>query len=95
MGSVGALNSVNTITAAVLGHFWLGEDFSRWHLLALLLAMCGAVLIWDPETISTSDPRVLGNTLALLAGISSGCMTITSRKAGKASSLMLGSVYHS
>ena len=95
MGSVGALTSVNTITAAVLGHFLLGEAFSRWHLLALLLAVGGAVLIWDPETISASDPRVLGNTLALLAGISSGCMTITSRKAGKASSLMLGSVYHS
>ena len=54
-----------TITAALLGHFLLGEAFGRLHLLALLLAVGGAVLIWDPETISTSDPRVSGNALAL------------------------------
>lgn len=83
--------SVNTITAALLGHFLLGEAFGGLHLLALLLAIGGAVLIWDPHTIGTSDPKVLGNALALLAGVSSGCMTICSRKAGKASSLMLGS----
>ena len=91
MGSVGALSSVNTIVAALLGHFALGEDFSRLHLVALLLAMGGAVLIWDPDTMGTSDPKVLGNALALLGGCCAGCMTIASRKAGKASSLMLGS----
>ena len=90
MGSVGALSSVNTIVAALLGHFVLGEDFSRLHLLALLLAMGGVVLIWDPDTMGTSDPKVLGNALALLGGFSSGCTTIVTRKAGKASSLMLG-----
>ena len=90
MGAAGALSSVNTIVAALLGHFVLGEDFSRLHLLALLLAMGGAILIWDPESIGTSDPKVLGNTLALLGGFSSGCATIVTRKAGKASSLMLG-----
>ena len=89
VGSVGALTSVNTITAALLGYFLLGEAFGRWHLLALLLAVGGVVLIWDPKHIGTSDPRFLGNALALLAGISSGFMTITSRKAREASSLML------
>ena len=91
MGSVGALSSVNTIVAALLGHFLLGEALSRLHLLALLLAMGGALLLWDPESMGTSHPKVLGNSLALLGGCFSGCMTITSRRAGKASSLTLGS----
>ena len=91
MGSVGALSSVNTIVAALLGHFVLGEGFSRLHLVALLLALGGAVLIWDPDTMGTSDPKVLGNALALLSGCCAGCVVIASRKAGKASSLMLGS----
>ena len=89
VGSVGALTSVNTMTAALLGYFLLDEAFGRWHLLALLLAVGGAVLIWDPQHIGTSDPRFLGNALALVAGISSGFMTITTRKAREASSLML------
>ena len=91
MGAAGALSSVNTVVAALLGHFVLGEDFSRLHLLALLLAVGGAVLIWDPDTMGTSDPKVLGNALALLSGCCAGCVAIASRKAGKASSLMLGS----
>ena len=91
MGSVGALSSVNTVVAALLGHLVLGEAFSRVHVLAMLLAMGGAVLIWDPESMGTSHPKVLGNALALLGGCLSGCMTIASRKGGKASSLMLGS----
>ena len=92
MGSVGALGSVKVITAALLGHFLLGEALGWLHMLALLLAVGGAVLIWDPETINTSDPTVLGNTLALLGGISGACGTICARKAGKVSSLMLGSL---
>ena len=91
MGSVGALSSVNTVVAALLGHFLLGEAFSRLHFLSLLLAVGGALLIWDPESMGTSHPKVLGNALALLGGCFSGFMTVTSRKAGKASSLMLGS----
>ena len=95
MGSVGALTSVNTIVAALLGHFLLGEALSRLHLLALLLAVGGAVIIWGAEAIrSTSDPEVLGSALALLAGCCSGCATIASRKVGKASSLMLGSGFN-
>ena len=90
MGSVGALSSVKITTAALLGHFLLGEALGRLHMLALLLAVGGAVLIWDPETIRASDPRVLGNTLALLSGISAACGTVCARKAGKVSSLMLG-----
>ena len=75
MGSVAALSSVKITTAALLGHFLLGEALGRLHMLALLLVVGGAVLIWDPETISASDPRVLGNTLALGgSGISSGCV---------------------
>ena len=90
MGSVAALSSVSTITAALLGHFLLGEALGRLHMLALLLVVGGAVQIWDSETIGTSDPRVLGNTLALLAGISAACGTVCARKSGKVSSLMLG-----
>ena len=86
MGSVGALSSVNTIVAALLGHFVLGEALSRLHLLALLLAIGGGVLTWS----GASDPEVVGNTLAVLAGVSSGLSTICARKAGKASSLILG-----
>ena len=92
MGSVAALSSVSTITAALLGHVLLGEALGWFLILALLLGVGGAVLTWDPETISASDTRVLGNILALLAGISSACGTVCARKAGKVSSLMLGSL---
>ena len=86
VGSIGALCSVNTITAALVGHFMLGEAFGRLNLLALLLAIGGAVLIWD----GTPDSTVVGNALALVAGVCSGCSIICARKAGKASSLILG-----
>ena len=104
MGSVGALGSVNTVVAALLGHFMLGEALRKLHVLAMFLAVGGAAMIWDPENIGTADSKLLGNALALLSGILSGCMYVFSRsssenlrsdwltsqgKCGNASSLML------
>lgn len=79
MGSVGALGSVNTVVAALLGHFMLGEALGKLHMLAMFLAVGGAVLIWDPESVGTADSKLLGNALALLSGILSGCMYVFSR----------------
>ena len=89
VGSVGALSSVNTVVAALLGRLVLGEALGKLHLLAMLLAVAGAVLISDPETMGTANSSLLGNALALLGGICLGCMFISSRKSGKASSQML------
>ena len=89
VGSVGALSSVNTVVAALLGRLVLGEALGKLHVLAILLAVAGAVLISDPETMGTADSKILGNALALLAGICLGCMFISSRKSGKASAQIL------
>ena len=79
VGSVGALSSVNTVVAALLGRLVLGEALGKLHVLAMFLAVGGAVLIWDPESVGTADSKLLGNALALLSGILSGCMYVFSR----------------
>ena len=91
VGSVGALSSVNTVVAALLGRLVLGEALGKLHVLAILLAVAGAVLISDPETMGGAESKILGNALALLAGICLGCMFISSRKSGKASAQILTS----
>ena len=92
VGSVGALASVNTVVAALLGRVVLGEALGKLHVLAMVFSIIGAVLISDPEkAMATMGSSVFGNFLALLAGISLGCMFISSRKSGGASSMMLTS----
>lgn len=90
VGSVGALGCVNTVVAALLGRLVLGEALGKLHILAVLFSLTGAVLISDPaQAISSMGSSLLGNFLALLGGVSLGCMFISSRKSGSASSMML------
>lgn len=90
VGSVGALGCVNTVVAALLGRLVLGEALGKLHILAVVFSLTGAVLISDPaQAISSMGSSLLGNLLALLGGISLGCMFISSRKSGSASSMML------
>lgn len=90
VGSVGALGCVNTVVAALLGRLVLGEALGKLHILAVVFSLTGAVLISDPaHAISSMGSSLLGNLLALLAGVSLGCMFISSRKSGSASSMML------
>lgn len=90
VGSVGALGCVNTVVAALLGRLVLGEALGKLHILAVLFSLTGAVLICDPaQAISSMGSSLLGNFLALLGGVSLGCMFISSRKSGSASSMML------
>lgn len=90
VGSVGALGSVNTVVAALLGRVVLGEPLGPVHLLAVFLSLVGAVLISDPvEAIGSMGSSLFGNALALLGGICLGGMFISSRKSGGASSIML------
>ncbi|CAK9011531.1 unnamed protein product [Durusdinium trenchii] len=90
IGSVAALGSVNTVVAALLGRLVLGEPLGKWHVLAILLFLVGAVLISDPrEALASMGSSLLGNLLALLAGITLGFVFISARKAGQASSTLL------
>ena len=90
IGSVAALGSVNTVVAALLGRLVLGEPLTKWHVLAMCLFLIGAVLISDPqEALASMGSSLLGNFLALLAGVSLGFALISARKAGQASSTML------
>lgn len=62
IGSVAALGSVNTVVAALLGRLVLGEPLGKWHVLAMLLFLVGAVLISDPkEALSSMGSSLLGN----------------------------------
>eukprot|EP00438_Fugacium_kawagutii_P026149 Skav211887 [mRNA] locus=scaffold2402:31384:42561:- [translate_table: standard] len=80
VGSVGALGSVNTVVAALLGRVVLGEPLGKLHILAMIFSLSGAVLISDPaQAIATMGSSIFGNLLALLAGISLGFMFISSR----------------
>lgn len=90
VGSVGALGCVNTVVAALLGRLVLGKALGKLHILAVVFSLTCAVLISDPaHAISSMGSSLLGNLLALLAGVSLGCMFISSRKSGSASSMML------
>lgn len=95
VGSVGALGCVNTVVAALLGRLVLGEALGKLHILAVVFSLTGAVLISDPaHAISSMGSSLLGNLLALMAGVSLGCMFISSRKSGSASSMMLTTLGH-
>ncbi|CAK9050249.1 unnamed protein product [Durusdinium trenchii] len=90
IGSVGALLSVNTVVAALLGRLVLGEALGKLHILAVFFSLAGAILISDlDQVINLDSTAMLGNALALSAGVCLGCMFISSRKSGSASSTML------
>ncbi|CAK9091939.1 unnamed protein product [Durusdinium trenchii] len=90
VGTVGALASLNTVIAALLGRLVLQEPLGKVHLLAVLLSVVGAVLISDPvEVMSGMGSNLLGNMLALSAGIAQSGILICARKSGGASSMML------
>lgn len=90
VGSVGALCSVNTVVAALLGRLVLDEPLRPVHCVAVLLSLVGAVLISDPkEAMKSMGTSLFGNGLALLGGVALGGMFISSRKSGGASFFML------
>jgi len=93
VGSIGALSSVNTVVAALLGRLVLGEPLGKLQVLAVGLSFAGAVLISDPGAVMTDFQShksvLLGLLLALMAGVSLGVMFISTRKAPGASSKLL------
>jgi len=94
MGSIGVLSSVNTVVAALLGRVVLGEPLGKLHILSVLFSVAGAVLISDPQaTVSegaeTGPSAYLGYVLALLSGVSLGCMFISARKSKSATPMLL------
>jgi len=91
LGDIGALSSINTVVAALLGRCVLGERIGPVHVLAMLLSITGAVFISDPTKMNSgSKPFAwLGYTLALLCGASLGLMFICARKSKSASSWLM------
>lgn len=90
VGTVGALGSLNTVVAALLGRLVLQEPLGKVHLLAVGLSVLGAVFISDPvEAVASMGSSLLGNMLALCGGIAQGGIFICARKSGGASSMML------
>lgn len=51
IGSVGALLSVNTVVAALLGRLVLGEALGKLHILAVFFSLAGAILISDLDQV--------------------------------------------
>lgn len=94
VGDIGALSSINTVVAALLGRIFLGERLGVPHIIAVALSLLGAVLIaapWRDAAASGSGGSYawLGYCLASLSGASFGIMFICARKSGKASTLLL------
>eukprot|EP00928_Gymnodinium_smaydae_P037308 TRINITY_DN25922_c0_g1_i1.p1 TRINITY_DN25922_c0_g1~~TRINITY_DN25922_c0_g1_i1.p1 ORF type:complete len:386 (-),score=50.87 TRINITY_DN25922_c0_g1_i1:353-1510(-) len=87
-GDVAALASINTVMAALMGRFFLGEPL-RWpHFMALSCCLGGAVLISKPEFVFGSSQKVSlvsGYLAAIGGGLSMACVPICARKAGDAS----------
>eukprot|EP00441_Pelagodinium_beii_P017937 CAMPEP_0197654748 /NCGR_PEP_ID=MMETSP1338-20131121/39033_1 /TAXON_ID=43686 ORGANISM="Pelagodinium beii, Strain RCC1491" /NCGR_SAMPLE_ID=MMETSP1338 /ASSEMBLY_ACC=CAM_ASM_000754 /LENGTH=317 /DNA_ID=CAMNT_0043230247 /DNA_START=219 /DNA_END=1172 /DNA_ORIENTATION=+ len=91
LGDIGALSSVNTVVAAVLGRYILGERLGPLHVGAMLFSIAGAVLISDPAKMGSQGHAFawLGYSLALLSGVSFGLMFICTRKSRSASTMLL------
>eukprot|EP00913_Durusdinium_trenchii_P022149 g20810.t1 len=63
VGTVGALGSLNTVVAALLGRLVLQEPLGKVHLLAVGLSVLGAVFISDPvEAVASMGSSLLGSS---------------------------------
>ena len=89
-GDVAALTSIDIIAAAFFGLIFLGEQLRKLHLVALVLAIGGAICIARPEFIfgfSQSSCRycTVGYCLALLSGCFQAASFICARKSAHVS----------
>lgn len=94
VGDLGALSSINTIVAALLGRAFLGEKLGIWHIMAVFCSVIGAVLIAGPGEIASrvaaeGNQVIFGYLFALLSGTAFGCMFICVRKTTTASPWLL------
>jgi drug/metabolite transporter (DMT)-like permease len=93
MGDVNALSSINVVMCALLGRIFLGEVLRPLHGLAMLMSVVGAVLISKPEFLFGGDSMnrapLLGYAAALGAGVASGGIFITGRRANDISPLVI------
>jgi S-adenosylmethionine uptake transporter len=86
LGDIGALVSVNSVFAALLGRVFLGEPIHARQMLAALFSMAGAVLISKPGFIfGEANSNLVGCLLALGSGLGTSCMFVVCRKGAKVS----------
>eukprot|EP00746_Dinoflagellata_sp_MGD_P157853 gnl/MRDRNA2_/MRDRNA2_86332_c0_seq3.p1 gnl/MRDRNA2_/MRDRNA2_86332_c0~~gnl/MRDRNA2_/MRDRNA2_86332_c0_seq3.p1 ORF type:complete len:397 (-),score=54.51 gnl/MRDRNA2_/MRDRNA2_86332_c0_seq3:261-1451(-) len=85
LGDIGALISVNSVFAALLGRIFLQEPVHARHFLAIILSMVGATLISKPSFVfgSQNNSNSVGGLFALASGIGMACIFVISRKAAK------------
>jgi drug/metabolite transporter (DMT)-like permease len=91
LGDIGALISVNSAFAALLGRMFLQESVYARHFVAIILSIGGATLISKPGFLfgSEDNSSFVGSLCALGSGISMACIFVVSRKAAKISTMML------
>jgi len=94
VGDIGALSSINTVVAALLGRLILKEPLGPLHITAVGLSVAGAVLISNPENLSGNSRATvwIGYCLALLSGTSWALSFICSRKSLSATSTLITSI---
>eukprot|EP00746_Dinoflagellata_sp_MGD_P157852 gnl/MRDRNA2_/MRDRNA2_86332_c0_seq2.p1 gnl/MRDRNA2_/MRDRNA2_86332_c0~~gnl/MRDRNA2_/MRDRNA2_86332_c0_seq2.p1 ORF type:complete len:438 (-),score=46.09 gnl/MRDRNA2_/MRDRNA2_86332_c0_seq2:324-1514(-) len=83
LGDIGALTSVNSVFAALLGRMFLQEPVHARHFLAIILSLVGATLISRPGFIfgSQNSSNLVGSLFALGSGIGTACIFVLTRKA--------------
>ena len=90
IGSAVTLISLSCITASFFGWFFLSDTITKYHIIALLLGLIGAILISQPSFIpifgNSNDSNVheFGYVVALISAIFGGLVYVTIRMAKKA-----------
>jgi len=87
-GDIAPLSSINTVVAAVTGHYFLSEKMRPVHVSALAFTVAGAVLVTQPAFLFGGDREsspYLGYSLAIAAGFMKAGDCITARKAPEVS----------
>ena len=93
LGSANTLTSLSCITAAFFGWILLKDEITRYHCIALILGLIGAVFISQPEFIFEGDnsgkSNDFGYVVALISAFTSGFVYLTIRIAEKAPAWLL------
>jgi len=89
-GDAAAMSSINTVVAALLGRFFLGEQLHFVHGLAVACSVAGSLLVCRPAFLfGTPNPAFLGYIVAAASGFTQACVFISARKSHGTPLLML------
>lgn len=95
LGDVTVLHHTNPLFTALLAAAVLGERFSRRHLLAISVCLCGIVLVARPAIVfgGTSRMPVEGVVIALVGALAAAAAYVTVRALGRSEAPLVVVLY--